>query len=122
MYDFSSWTPDIIVIGEGTNDCSGNAPPDIFKKKLIELLDFLNERYKTQPIIWFYGMMNDGYKNYIIEAINEFNNKIGEKRVHTIFFEHLEDDEVGGNYHPNAKAHIKYAKVIGDKIKELLNW
>ena len=122
MFDFSTWNPDIVVIGEGTNDCSGKAPPEKFKQKVIELLEFVNTNYPNRYIIWFYGMMNNEYSPYLRESINAFNEKKGKQIATFIEFEHMLDDEVGGNLHPNVKAHVKYAKVIGDKIKELLNW
>ena len=122
MNDFSKWVPDAIVIGEGTNDCKGKAPPEEFKKKLIELLEFVRSKYHSQPIIWVYGMMNNGYQSYIQEAIESFKNSRNDKNVYTIFFDQITGDEIGGNEHPNEKAHIKYANIIGDKIAELLKW
>ena len=118
MYDFSSWRPDIIVIGEGTNDTNGEAPFDKLREKMLELLRFVRKNYPTQPILWIYGMMQTGYKKQINDILDEFN----DPNLSRMNFDGLRREEIGNNEHPNVLGNDRYTVDVEKKLREITHW
>ena len=116
-YDFK-WQPDLVVIGLGTNDCTGGVAEEDFIKYTREFLDMVRKVYPKQPIIWVYGLMRSEYIETVKKALKEYN----DPNLQLIIFNGLEDGEYGNRKHPNVKANKRVAPVVINKIKEVMGW
>ncbi len=115
-WDFSRFTPDIVVINAGTNDFNGGATKEQFTEASLAFLKQVRETYPKAMIIWCYGMTQ--YK--AMEALTETFRLFDDNNARFFKFSSIyeRDGEVGGNGHPNAVAHIRFAKQIARFIKQ----
>ncbi len=120
QYDFSEWTPTVVVINAGTNDSSGRAPADVFIKGADKFLDRVREVYPDAYIIWFYGLMGKPYDavlSELFEKRRESDNKLSYIPVESIY---SHPEEIGCMGHPNLNGALRGAKVLTEAIREIL--
>lgn len=121
-WDFSLWTPNVVVINAGTNDVGGAVPDQTFTEAAVEFLKDIRGVYPEAQIIWVYGMMNDKYVPAIKEAVR-IRNKTDEK-VHFLYVESINQmpGETGANGHPNTRANMRVSKLLVKKIRSITGW
>ena len=145
-YDFSSWTPDAILINLGTNDGSGfNQPPfsdpdtgEVYKlnKKPdgsfvdedIQLIinaavDFLKKVRKNNPsshIVWLYGMLGYELSLPLAEAVNRYIKETGDNNAAYLQLPSANDKTTGARSHPGYEAHKIVAGILTDYLKTVL--
>jgi len=115
-WDFSTWTPDVVVINAGTNDFNGGVTARDFSDTALAFLKQVRETYPKALIIWCYGMTQ--YK--AMEALEDTFSRLEDPNARFFKFSSIyeREGEVGGNGHPNAAAHIRFAKQIARFIKQ----
>ncbi|PKM63078.1 MAG: hypothetical protein CVU97_01990 [Firmicutes bacterium HGW-Firmicutes-21] len=121
-WDFSVWTPNIVVINAGTNDVAGAIHDQTFTEASVGFLNLIRSRYPDSHIIWVYGMMNDKYVSAIKSAVKELNKT--DDKVHFLYVESINQlqGETGANGHPNTRANMRVSKLLVKKIKSVTNW
>jgi len=119
-WDFSRWTPNVVVINGGTNDSSTGVDSDEFILRAKELITALRKEYPEALIIWLYGMMGRPLEEYIKTAIDELSEK--DKRLRYLATEaHYNYPwEKGGNGHPGVKCHERVGHELAHFISNEL--
>ncbi len=117
-WDFSSWTPDAVVINAGTNDFCGGIDAETFEKAALGFLKQVRETYPNAYIFWAYGMTQKYAKEPLKKAVAAF----ADAKTHYIELSSMYDhkDEIGGNGHPNVKSATRTAKYVAKQIKKIM--
>lgn len=143
-HDFSSWTPDIVVINLGSNDGfaldreawideDGEAHRQItnsyggveeksalrFENAVAEFLKKVRRLNPDSFIIWAYGMCDHTMQPYLDRAIRAYKEETKDERT---VFQLLPTTNilwVGSSNHPGVKTHALAAEVLTDLINEL---
>lgn len=115
-WDFSVWTPDVVVINAGTNDYCGKVEPENFITAAVDFLQLVRSKYPTALIIWAYGMTQTTATTAIKEAVNRF----GDDNTRFLKLRSMYDyvGEIGGNGHPNEKAHKRVGMMLAKYIEQ----
>ncbi len=126
-WDFTKWTPQVVVINLGTNDFSTQPFPDknVFQNAYKNLIDRVRNLYPGVAVFCICGpMIDEPCKSYIKEVI-----KLDQrgKRDKNIFFVEipsavLTDSDWGCDWHPNVSGMIKIAGILSSEIKARMNW
>ncbi len=117
-WDFTKWTPDVVVINAGTNDYCGKVEDEKFIEAAVDFLKLVRSKYPNALIIWAYGMMQTAAYPAIEKAIELF----GDDNAHFLKLKCMYEyqDEQGGNGHPNEKSHRRVGKLLAKYIKQEL--
>jgi lysophospholipase L1-like esterase len=139
-WDFSRYTPDVIVINAGTNDVfAGHGTPaylpdeTAFKAAYRRFLTRLRTLYPRTHIVCTLGGMTDGFKEervngtvrsvhlgeWITQLVAE-RNGAGDARVyrHSMAVQNPQADGVGEDWHPSATTHQKLATSLTRFLQE----
>ncbi len=117
-WDFSKWTPDVVVVNAGTNDFAGGVDGNNFVGAVVDFLNQIRATYPNAYIFWVFGMMTETAFPYLQKAFEQFPDpkaKLLKLRCMTEF-----KDEQGANGHPNVKSARRQAKVVAKFIKKEL--
>ena len=125
-WDFSKQEMEAVVINLGTNDSgalkTGKFEKDKFltdfKNKAVAFLKKIRERNGSCIIVWAYGMLGNDMEPYIMEAIEEYSSKSGDRRVEYLRLPDCSND-VGARFHPTPGAHEKAAEVLADFLQSV---
>ena len=109
-HDFSSWTPDFVVVNAGTNDAGGRVTDEEFYLGAYLFLSRIRAVYPAAKIVWVYGMMNRKYEKVLGGLISSMNDP-------KLFFLPLEtiyagENEVGAVGHPNERGQRRAADAL----------
>ena len=127
-WDFSKWTPQVIVINLGTNDFSKDIPDtNTFISAYVNLIKDIRVNNKTAHIYCVQGPMLNGSslaaaRYFITSAVNQMNSS-GDSLVH--YFEFAPQtgaDGYGAAWHPNIVTHKKMSDQLTEQIKNDLKW
>ncbi|MFP2923891.1 SGNH/GDSL hydrolase family protein [Pyxidicoccus sp. 3LG] len=133
-WDFSLYSPDVIVINVGTNDVlagSGTAEflPDetAFKTAYRKFLARLRALHPRAHIVCTLGSMTDGFKqheqggaptsvhvgDWVTQLVEE-HHRAGDARIyrHLMAVQNPEADGVGEDWHPSARTHQRMAEAL----------
>lgn len=123
---FANYVPDIIVINLGTNDYSYiKYEPQIrkqaFKSEYIAFLKQVREKNGVHPkIICCLGVMEGELNSALLEAVQAYTEDTKDKDIHTFTFDkQLEEDGIGGSFHPTVRTHEKMADKL---VQEIQKW
>jgi lysophospholipase L1-like esterase len=133
-WDFSAWTPDVVVVNLGTNDFNhGDPGQGAFTRPYVAFVHKVRARYPRAFIVCALGsMLTDSYppgahaltraRAYITQIVSGLR-AAGDDRV--TFLEFSSQDFANGlgcDYHPSLKTH----RLMGDKLtstlRTLLGW
>ena len=119
-WDFSLWTPDVVVVNAGTNDSWGGVDSAAFGAKADEFLRELREVYPDALLIWAYGMMDVKFTDTLTAVVAA----LGDERVRFLPLApiDLKNGDVGGGGHPNVNASIRVSDLLAKTIKNELGW
>jgi len=115
-WDFSKWTPDIVVVNAGTNDFNGGVDAATFANSALAFLKQIRATYPKALIIWAYGMTQYKAMAALEDAFARFDDKNARFFKFSSIYER--NGEVGGNGHPNVKAHTRFAKQFAKFIRQ----
>ncbi|MBN2105206.1 electron transporter RnfD [bacterium] len=127
-WDFSRWTPDVVVINLFQNDSwlINKLDPVPDENQIIQaysqFVKMLRNQYPEAYILCTLGSMdavNTGspWPGYIQKAVDQCKKKDGKNKIDTLFF------DFDGTYkHPRIRHHQSMAKKLTTCIKKKLNW
>jgi len=124
-WDFSRFTPDIIVINLGTNDNS-YVKKDKEKEKEYEAgyIEFLKQVRAKNPdayIVCTLGVMGNELFFAMRRAANQYKEETGDTKVESMLFTtQTASDGYAADWHPTEKTHTKAATRLTTFIEELL--
>lgn len=130
-WDFSQWTPDIIVINLLQNDSwlvknSKHISPEPTTEQIIQsyvdLVTSIKQRYPNKPIICALGSMDitkqgSKWPSYVKTAVSSIKKIDNNADIDTIFFEYT-----GYDKHPRVYQHERNAKNLTHFIKNKMGW
>jgi lysophospholipase L1-like esterase len=127
-WDFSSWTPDCVIINLGTNDFSTTPHPDkhTFQSGYKKLIMQVRKAYGDIPVFCVVGpMINEPCFSYVKELTLYFRNVLKDDQI---YFAGLpdnllnQDDDLGSDWHPSYKGQKKIAAQLLNPVATRLNW
>ncbi len=128
-WDFTRYTPDIVVINLGTNDFAPGTPDATrFMSAYTDFVTRLRSYYPRARIICAVGpMLSDWYpagqnqwttiQNWVSSVVKGFNDR-GDARVHYLAFER-QSEPYGEDWHPSASTHEAMATRLTEFIRGL---
>lgn len=144
-YDFSSWTPDAVVINLGTNDGGAFDSPEYkdpktgekfkerkdengernkddlarFTKRVEEFIKLVREKNPKSKIIWAYGMLGHELNEQLKKATADIN-KLGDSEVYFLSLPDTTEDLLGSRGHPGPAANKNCGEILAEFIKSIL--
>lgn len=121
-WDFSGYTPDIVVVYLGTNDFSCGKHPAYrqWKKGTDDLVSQVRNAYgESVPILFVASKASELLGDFVRDAVK------GLPNVHWAAIQadaHNEDSELGASWHPNYQGHRKVASIMIPYISTLTGW
>lgn len=119
-FDFSD-SPDVVVVGLGTNDASYITDIDAsyassFAGDYAAFLRYIRSKRQNAYIVCVYGMMglNAAVNGGILQAIES----LGDEKIS--YLSAFKANSDGANGHPSAAAHAEYAEILSAYIEGLL--
>jgi hypothetical protein len=130
-WDFSSWTPDVVVINLFQNDAwlidrehrLNPAPTDDQRvQAYIDFVKTIRGKYPKAYIVCALGSMDavktgSKWPGYVTSAVARIKAENPQERMDTIFF-----DFTGFGGHPRVKQHIANAEKLTSFIKNKMDW
>jgi lysophospholipase L1-like esterase len=127
--DLKSWVPDVVLINLGTNDFGNGAKKLPDEKGWIDAYkSFIKTIRKTAPKSFVFvasGSMGtapnwDKWARIVVGDLN----RAGDKNVAYLPFatQDINGDDIGGDWHPNIKTHIKMGERLTQEIEKALGW
>ncbi len=115
-WDFSKWTPHVVVVNIGQNDSWTGADPKVFIETYVSFIRTLRGHYPKARIICALGSMdatapNSKWPGYVTTAVERLKTENKDDRIETFFFEFL-----GAKGHPNSKQ----ARNMAEKLAAFL--
>ena len=130
QWDFSQWTPDVVVINLLQNDSwlidrdkrLQPLPSDAQRvQAYVNFVRSIRAKYPTAQIICALGSMdataNDKWPDYIVAAVARMRTENKDTKLDTIFFEFT-----GFGGHPRIAQHQQNAKQLTAFIKQKMAW
>lgn len=119
-WDYTIYTPKIIVINLGTNDKNVNVPNAIFQSTYVTFMDSLRDLFPNAEILaqrTFWGYYAEQAQKAVYQRIVD-----GDKKVHFIDTENwlVTGDYIDKN-HPTEGGHIKAANRLTPIVNHYLN-
>jgi len=116
IWDFSNWTPQVVVINLGQNDYWGNYSQSGAQDNYINFARTLRGKYPDAHIILALGSMNatgsgSPWPGYLQYAVNELNSTYNDPKVYSLIFPHT------GNPHPTVARHADMADQLTEFIQ-----
>ncbi len=133
-WDFSSWTPDAVVINLATNDFrSGNPDEEKWTKAYETFVDRVRKNYPKAEIYCASGsMLNDAWpaEQKTRTTLRKYLTKIvedeaagGDKKLHVLEFEPQDmKNGMGSDWHPSVKTHQIMADKLAKTLEGDLGW
>ncbi len=126
-WDFSAYTPDVVIINLGTNDHGNRNPVDTpeevqeFIQVYCDFVDKIHEQYgKDTPVL-----MMIPFQHLMEEYMREIYSELSEKGSCVYLVESADwvtkaTGDFADNYHPNAGGHQKIGKKLAEYIEGIL--
>jgi hypothetical protein len=132
-WDFSRWTPDVVVINIGTGDFTGGDPGrDAFLGAYRSLLTRVRNNYPAALLVIAVGpMLSDLWpagaraltqgRSYMSDLVAE-RNQAGDARVKLIEFPNQDGSATGCKSHPSAATQSRVAVELTAFLRQQLGW
>ena len=122
-WDYSQWVPDAVVIHLGQNDFSTEPKPDSqdYIEGYLRLIQEIRGNYPKAFIYCFATTGWPGYSSYVEEVVKA-RHEAGDKHVYFVGYPNIPIEELGCDYHPQAQAHQKLAKILEPVMRKTLGW
>ena len=126
-WDFTGYTPDLIVVNLGTNDDSYTQnDTEKQEKYCLEYVEFLKKIRENNPdakILCTLGIMGDRLYPYVERAVFDYTAQTGDANISTMKFDvQSPDDGYAADWHPTEATHTKASAKLVEKIKEYMGW
>jgi len=130
QWDFSRWTPDVVVINLFQNDSwlidreKRLRPIPSDEERVQAYVDFvrtIRKKYPHAQIISALGSMdataNEKWPDYIRAAVKRMRTEFGDDKLDTLFF-----DYTGYGQHPRVAQHIANGEKLADFVQQKMGW
>ena len=126
-WDFTGYTPDLIVINLGTNDDSytqnDTEKQEEYCTAYVEFLKKIRENNPDAKILCTLGIMGDRLYPYVEKAVYDYTEATGDTNITSMKFDvQSPDDGYAADWHPTQATHTKASAKLVEKIKEIMNW
>ncbi|QQZ64444.1 SGNH/GDSL hydrolase family protein [Paenibacillus sonchi] len=126
-WDFSKFTPDIIVINLGTNDDSytqeDKSKQTEYAEKYVEFLKMVRRNNSRSLILCTLGIMGDRLYPFVEQVVKQYTQGTGDSNISTMKFDvQLAADGYAADFHPSQATHCKAAEKLTAHIRGLLKW
>lgn len=145
LYDFNSWSPDIVIINLGTNDSNAFNQPtwkddktcrtfkmrlnddgscskedmNAFRNAVLGFLLKVREKNPSAIIIWCLGLFELSVLDCVKSTVEEFSVRNNDKKISFIELDRMQQNEIGARAHPGVLAHEKMAAKILEEINKM---
>jgi lysophospholipase L1-like esterase len=117
-WDFSAYTPEMVVILLGQNDQCGKATPDAFVAAYKRLVSGIREKFPKAPIVML-RTLGGPYEKEIRQAWGEIHK--GDPNVHHVDTTGwLAKEDFADGVHPGAGGHLKLARLLANQLESIL--
>lgn len=116
VWDFSRFTPDIVVVNLGTNLAWATADQTVY----VDFYNKIRDQYedKTIPILFAMGAMwLDGYEEQIVPQVKYINETLGDPNVYCV---PLGSGYTASESHPSYDQHQLMAQVLIQEIEKII--
>ena len=126
-WDFSAYTPDLIVINLGTNDDSytGDDPErqEDYRAQYTEFLKVVRRNNPDAKILCTLGIMGDRLYPQVEKAVAAYTEETGDTNIACMKFAvQLYADGYAADWHPSQKTHTKASQKLVKEIQQLMGW
>lgn len=126
-WDFSRFTPELIVINLGTNDDSYTkddpAKQADYAENYVTFLQMVRRNNPDSTILCTLGIMGDRLYPVLEQAVDRYARETGDSRISVMKLEvQLEADGHAVDYHPSQVTHRKAADRLASEIRRLMKW
>ena len=120
-YNFTEFSPQVVVINAGTNDCGGHVAVSEFIDGAQSFLHEIRSIYPDAEIIWTLGLMGNAYADGL-QAL--FASQQTDAHMHYLPMKALDakQAEIGGCGHPSIQGQTRCASLLCEKIAALTGW
>lgn len=117
-WDFSTYTPSMVVILLGQNDQCGKAPPEAFIAAYRRLVGGIRAKFPGIPIVML-RTLGGPYEHQIREAWEGMH--ASDPDIHLIDTTGwLERGDFADGIHPSANGHLKLARLLANQLEPIL--
>lgn len=122
-WDFSRFTPDVIVINLGTNDdsyCLDKPERQAeYSRLYVEFLKIVRAKNPAADIICILGLMGDRLYPFLQDAVGTYKEQTGDRHVRCVHVEpQKEEDGYSADFHPSVKSQKRLAEQLCREISE----
>ncbi|ETT55647.1 SGNH/GDSL hydrolase family protein [Paenibacillus sp. FSL P4-0338] len=126
-WDFSRFTPELIVINLGTNDDSytkeDSAKQADYAENYVSFLQKVRRNNPDSTILCTLGIMGDRLYPVLEQAVGRYTKETGDSRISVMKFEvQREEDGYAVDFHPSQLTHRKAADRLTSEIRRLMKW
>ena len=134
-WDFSAWTPDVVIINLGTNDFggkTGNPEEAGWVAAYVTFIKQIHARYPKAPVYCALGTMMSDWPaerkprttilGYLAKVVAQANADGGPTVRLIDFGVQSQANGIGANWHPSAKTHALMAAQLAKTLKADLGW
>lgn len=128
LWDFSSYTPDVVCVNLGTNDASqDNYDIELLTDAYRKFLRKLRDIYPDSKLVLLSGSMLtgkslQGVRNAMDKVVAEMNSD-GDREVYRFDMSPQTGSlGMGADYHPSMRQHQKMASELTGYLRKLMNW
>lgn len=126
-WDFTGYTPDLIVVNLGTNDDSYTLSKRDRQKEYcaayVEFLKVIREHNPDAKILCTLGVMGDRLYPWVEKAAKDYTEETGDANIACMRFAvQSPSDGYAADWHPTEATHTKAAEKLTGFIRELMGW
>lgn len=127
-WNFSNWSPDLVVINLGTNDFSTKPYPDstYFAREYENLINRIRILYPPLHIVCVCGpIIGEPCCSQIKSVVKNYREVYGFKNLHFVSIpSHIikRNDDLGADAHPNVYGQKKMADYLVPRIAKIMEW
>ena len=126
-WDFSAFTPDLIVVNLGTNDDSYTLDhadrQETYRAAYVEFLKVIRRNNPGARLLCTLGIMGDRLYPMVAQAVADYTAQTVDTNITSMKFDvQLADDGYVADWHPTAVTHEKAARKLAAEISRLMGW
>ncbi len=126
-WDFSAYTPELIVVNLGTNDDSytGSDPErqEDYRASYTAFLKVIRRRNPDATILCTLGIMGDRLYPQVKNAVAAYTQETGDSNIACLKFDvQSPADGYAADWHPSQLTHDKAAGKLVQRIQQLMGW
>lgn len=126
-WDFSKYTPDLIVINLGTNDASYckeyKERMEEYTKAYVEFLKTIRKNNPNTVLLTTVGLMGQTLYSSLEKAVEQYKLQTKDTNVYSILLEEqMQEAGYVSDMHPSQLSHQKAACALTKAIKTIMGW